>query len=107
MTRVPKSTQDEMQAAVDAAKEAFKTWSETSVLTRQQVMFKYQDIIKKNIVSMKICGQSRSPYRGSNSTILLSLSCSYSKFCVLMSSCFKMEKNFLLSLNSCNGLLAL
>ncbi|XP_045593882.2 probable methylmalonate-semialdehyde/malonate-semialdehyde dehydrogenase [acylating], mitochondrial isoform X3 [Procambarus clarkii] len=38
-----------MQAAVDAAKAAFKTWSETSVLTRQQVMFKYQQIIKNNI----------------------------------------------------------
>ncbi|XP_069183736.1 probable methylmalonate-semialdehyde/malonate-semialdehyde dehydrogenase [acylating], mitochondrial isoform X2 [Procambarus clarkii] len=49
VTRVPKATQGEMQAAVDAAKAAFKTWSETSVLTRQQVMFKYQQIIKNNI----------------------------------------------------------
>ncbi|XP_071548684.1 probable methylmalonate-semialdehyde/malonate-semialdehyde dehydrogenase [acylating], mitochondrial [Panulirus ornatus] len=49
VTRVPKTTQNEMQAAVDAAKVAFKSWSETSVLTRQQVMFKYQEIIKKNI----------------------------------------------------------
>ncbi|XP_065352630.1 probable methylmalonate-semialdehyde/malonate-semialdehyde dehydrogenase [acylating], mitochondrial [Cloeon dipterum] len=49
ITRVPNSTQDEMQAAVDAAKEAYKTWSKTSILTRQQVMFKYQDIIRKNM----------------------------------------------------------
>lgn len=50
VTRVPKSTQDEMQAAVESAKAAFKTWSRTSVLTRQQVMFKYQQLIKDNIV---------------------------------------------------------
>lgn len=49
VTRVPKTTQNEMQAAVDAAKTAFKTWSETSVLTRQQVMLKYQQILKDNI----------------------------------------------------------
>ncbi|XP_027216035.2 probable methylmalonate-semialdehyde/malonate-semialdehyde dehydrogenase [acylating], mitochondrial [Penaeus vannamei] len=49
VTRVPKSTQDEMQAAVDAAKAAFKSWSKASVLTRQQVMFKYQQLIKDNI----------------------------------------------------------
>ena len=45
------STQDEMEAATTAASEAFKTWSKTSVLTRQQVMFKYQDLIKQNMVS--------------------------------------------------------
>ena len=50
ITRVPKSTQDEMNAAVDAAKRAFKPWSETSILTRQQTMFKYQQLIKENMV---------------------------------------------------------
>lgn len=49
VTRIPKSTQAEMQEAVAVAKEAFKTWSQTSVLTRQQLMFKYQDIIRKNM----------------------------------------------------------
>jgi len=52
VTRVPKATQGEMQAAVDAAKEAFKTWSRTSVLTRQQIMFNFQHIIKKNMKSL-------------------------------------------------------
>ncbi|RWS22197.1 hypothetical protein B4U80_08278 [Leptotrombidium deliense] len=47
--KVPKATKDEMQAAVDSAKKAFKTWSETSILTRQQYMFKYQHIIKQNM----------------------------------------------------------
>jgi malonate-semialdehyde dehydrogenase (acetylating)/methylmalonate-semialdehyde dehydrogenase len=49
ITQVPKSTQNEMQAAVDSCKEAYKTWSRTTVLTRQQIMFKYQDLIKSNL----------------------------------------------------------
>jgi malonate-semialdehyde dehydrogenase (acetylating)/methylmalonate-semialdehyde dehydrogenase len=49
VTRVPKSTQSEMQSAVDSAKNAFKTWSQTSILTRQQTMFKYQALIKDNL----------------------------------------------------------
>lgn len=50
VTRVPKATKTEMEDAVAAASEAFKTWSKTSILTRQQIMFKYQNIIKANMV---------------------------------------------------------
>lgn len=49
VTRVPKSTQSEMEAAVDAAKEAFKTWSHSTVLSRQQIMFRYQHLIKRDL----------------------------------------------------------
>lgn len=49
VTRVPKCTQAEMQAAVNSCKEAFKTWSQSSVLTRQQCMFKLQALIRANI----------------------------------------------------------
>lgn len=52
VTRVPKATQAEMEAAVTSSKKAFKTWSKTSPLTRQQIMFRLQDLIKKNIVSI-------------------------------------------------------
>jgi malonate-semialdehyde dehydrogenase (acetylating)/methylmalonate-semialdehyde dehydrogenase len=38
-----------MQAAVDAAAEAYKSWSQTTVLTRQQHMLKFQDLIKQNM----------------------------------------------------------
>lgn len=38
-----------MESAVESALKAFSTWSKTSVLTRQQIMFKYQSIIKENI----------------------------------------------------------
>jgi acyl-CoA reductase-like NAD-dependent aldehyde dehydrogenase len=50
VTRVPEATQDEMQAAVDSCKRAYKSWSKTTVLTRQQVMFNFQNLIKHNLV---------------------------------------------------------
>lgn len=54
VTRVPKSTKDEMEAAVAAAKAAFDGWSKETILTRQQVMFNYQALIKENLVSKKM-----------------------------------------------------
>lgn len=47
---VPKSTQEEMENAVEAAKAAYRTWSKTSILSRQQVMFRYQHIIRNSMV---------------------------------------------------------
>jgi malonate-semialdehyde dehydrogenase (acetylating)/methylmalonate-semialdehyde dehydrogenase len=38
-----------MEEAVVAAKEAFRSWSKTSILSRQQIMFKFQHIIKDNM----------------------------------------------------------
>jgi len=49
---VPKSTDAEMEAAVASCKEAFQTWSKTTVLTRQQAMFRLQQLIKTNMVSV-------------------------------------------------------
>lgn len=49
VTRVPKSTQSEMLAAVQSSKEAFKSWKNTSILTRQQIMFKLAQIIRSNM----------------------------------------------------------
>ena len=51
VSRVPCATPAEMKAAADAASEAFKTWSQSSVMTRQQLMFKFQQLIKDNMVS--------------------------------------------------------
>lgn len=56
VTRVPKSTDAEMEAAVNAADNAFKTWSKTSILTRQQTMFKLQALIKQNLVGFAVIG---------------------------------------------------
>lgn len=41
-----------MQEAVDAAKEAFKSWSQTTVMARQQYMLRYQQLIKDNMVTI-------------------------------------------------------
>lgn len=49
VTRVPKSTQGEMEAAVQAAQDAYPAWSKSTILSRQQIMFKYQHLIKENL----------------------------------------------------------
>lgn len=49
VTRIPKSTQSEMLAAVESSKVAYKSWKESSVLKRQQVMFNLQRIIRANM----------------------------------------------------------
>lgn len=50
ISKVPKTTVGEMKAAVDSASKSFETWSETSVLSRQQILFAYQGLIKGNTV---------------------------------------------------------
>ena len=49
VTRVPESTSEEMSAAVDSAEKAFKTWKNTSLLTRQQIMFRLATLIRENM----------------------------------------------------------
>ncbi|KAF2187815.1 methylmalonate-semialdehyde dehydrogenase [Zopfia rhizophila CBS 207.26] len=48
VTRVPQSTDVELLAAVDSAEKAFKSWRATSLLYRQQIMFKYVALIREN-----------------------------------------------------------
>lgn len=49
VTRVPITTQDEMEQAVVAAKKAYSSWKNTSVLTRQQLMLKLQALIRRDM----------------------------------------------------------
>ena len=49
LARVPFATDDEMQAAVASAKEAFKTWRKTPIGTRARIFLKYQQLIRENI----------------------------------------------------------
>ena len=49
VTKVPQSTQAEMERAVEASQAAFPEWSKTSPLRRQEIMFKYQALIKDNL----------------------------------------------------------
>lgn len=48
VTRVPQSTDEEMKQAVQSAQNAFPAWKATSILHRQQVMFKYCALIREN-----------------------------------------------------------
>ncbi|KDO18109.1 methylmalonate-semialdehyde dehydrogenase [Saprolegnia parasitica CBS 223.65] len=44
--QVPETTPEELQAAADAAKVAFKTWKEVPVQHRQRVMLKLQQLVR-------------------------------------------------------------
>lgn len=46
ITRVPQSTDEEMRAAVDSAQKAFPAWRATSIMHRQQVIFKFVNLIR-------------------------------------------------------------
>ena len=48
VTRVPQSTDEELQAAVESAKKAFPAWKATSVLHRQQIMFNFVTLIREH-----------------------------------------------------------
>jgi malonate-semialdehyde dehydrogenase (acetylating)/methylmalonate-semialdehyde dehydrogenase len=50
--KIPQTTQQEMETAVNSCQRAFKTWSKTTPLHRQQVMFKLQQLIKENMVCL-------------------------------------------------------
>ncbi|CEF67524.1 Probable methylmalonate-semialdehyde dehydrogenase [acylating], mitochondrial [Strongyloides ratti] len=49
ISKVPLSTQDEMLTAVESCKKAYSTWKNTSVLSRQQVFFNLQALIKRDM----------------------------------------------------------
>ncbi|CAB3977350.1 methylmalonate-semialdehyde dehydrogenase [acylating], mitochondrial [Paramuricea clavata] len=49
ISNVPKTTQAEMKAAVDSASKAFESWSQSSILSRQQILFAYQGLVKSNL----------------------------------------------------------
>ncbi|KAL8554887.1 hypothetical protein ACS0TY_002895 [Phlomoides rotata] len=49
VSKVPLTTKEEFNSAVAAAKEAFPSWRNTPITTRQRIMFKLQDLIRKNM----------------------------------------------------------
>lgn len=48
VTRVPQNTDVELQASVDSAKKAFLEWKTSSIMARQQIMFKFTQGIRSN-----------------------------------------------------------
>lgn len=48
VTRVPQSTDAELKAAVESSKKAFPGWKATSLLAKQQIMFKFVALIREH-----------------------------------------------------------
>jgi len=49
LARVPFATVDEVNAAVAAAKQAFKSWRKTPIGTRARIFLKYQQLIREHV----------------------------------------------------------
>jgi malonate-semialdehyde dehydrogenase (acetylating)/methylmalonate-semialdehyde dehydrogenase len=49
LSRVPMSTKDELERAVQSAKNAFEGWSKLPIKERVQVFFRYRYLLEKNI----------------------------------------------------------
>ncbi|CAN1332624.1 Methylmalonate-semialdehyde dehydrogenase [acylating], mitochondrial, partial [Linum perenne] len=48
VSQLPLTTNEEFKAAVSAAKTAFRSWRNTPITTRQRVMFKLQELIRRD-----------------------------------------------------------
>ncbi|RVW21937.1 Methylmalonate-semialdehyde dehydrogenase [acylating], mitochondrial [Vitis vinifera] len=49
VSQIPLTSNEEFKAAVSAAKQAFPAWRNTPVTTRQRIMFKLQQLIRRDI----------------------------------------------------------
>ncbi|GGY59496.1 CoA-acylating methylmalonate-semialdehyde dehydrogenase [Marinobacter zhanjiangensis] len=49
LARVPFATTEELEAAVSAANEAFKSWRKTPIGVRSRIFLKYQQLIRENM----------------------------------------------------------
>lgn len=49
VSQLPLTTNEEFKAAVSAAKQAFPSWRNTPITTRQRVMLKLQELIRRDI----------------------------------------------------------
>lgn len=48
LTRVPQTTQGELASAVHSAERAFPAWKGATLLSRQQILFRYVQLIRDN-----------------------------------------------------------
>ncbi|EEA00307.1 methylmalonate-semialdehyde dehydrogenase [Burkholderia sp. H160] len=49
LARVPFATEDEINAAIESANAAFKTWKNTAIGARMRIMLKFQALIRENM----------------------------------------------------------
>ena len=55
LARVPFATQDEINAAIDGAAQAFKTWKNTPIGARARIMLKLQELIRRDMKKLAAC----------------------------------------------------
>jgi hypothetical protein len=54
LCRVPLTTSEEFEATVKTAKEAYATWRNTPVTTRQRIMLKLQELIRRDMEKLAL-----------------------------------------------------
>ncbi|XP_024031728.1 methylmalonate-semialdehyde dehydrogenase [acylating], mitochondrial [Morus notabilis] len=55
VSHVPLTTSEEFKAAVFSAKRAFTPWRNTPIMNRQRIMFKFQELIRRDIDKLAMC----------------------------------------------------
>ena len=75
VSQVPSTTYEEFKDAVYAAKQAFPSWKNTPVTTRQRIMFKLQEFIHRNIdkLSMNITMEQGMTLKSAHGDVLRGL----------------------------------
>ncbi|RYR65260.1 hypothetical protein Ahy_A03g011206 isoform D [Arachis hypogaea] len=72
VSQVPLTTYEEFKAAVVAAKQSFPSWKNTPITTRQRIMFKLQDLIRRDIdkLAMNITIEQGKTLKGARGDVL-------------------------------------
>ncbi|KAK7835428.1 methylmalonate-semialdehyde dehydrogenase [acylating], partial [Quercus suber] len=75
VSQVPLTTYEEFKAAVAAAKHAFPLWKNTPITTRQRIMFKLQELIRRDIdkLAMNITLEQGKTLKGAQGDVLRGL----------------------------------
>ncbi|XP_062143677.1 uncharacterized protein LOC133851332 isoform X1 [Alnus glutinosa] len=75
VSQVPLTTFGELKSAVAAAKQAFPSWKNTPVTTRQRIMFKLQELIHRDIdkLAMNITIEQGKTLKGAQGDVLRGL----------------------------------
>ncbi|KAG8383628.1 hypothetical protein BUALT_Bualt04G0033800 [Buddleja alternifolia] len=75
VSEVPMTTYEELEAAVVAAKQAFPAWKNTPVSTRQRIMFKLQELVRRDIdkIVMNIATEQGKTLKGAKGDVLYGL----------------------------------
>ncbi|KAL5819975.1 hypothetical protein ACOSQ4_023817 [Xanthoceras sorbifolium] len=75
VSQIPLTTFEEFKDAVDAAKQAFPPWKNTPITTRQRIMFKLQELIRKDMekLAMNITIEQGKTLKGARGDVLCGL----------------------------------